>query len=91
MKKIIKNKWILFVILIVAFVVLDLQVKNAPLANRGIVLGIGVDRDGREYSVTAEFLSPSNGGVQNYQNNTMLLTEKGKTLDEAFEKMNKTL
>jgi len=56
MKKIIKNKWILFVILIVAFVVLDLQVKNAPLANRGIVLGIGVDRDGREYSVTAEFL-----------------------------------
>lgn len=91
MKKIIKNKWILFVILIVAFVVLDLQVKNAPLANRGIVLGIGVDLDGREYSVTAEFLSPSNGGVQNYQKNTMLLTEKGKTLDEAFEKMNKTL
>lgn len=91
MKKIVRNRWLMFLIIIIVFVLLDLQIQNVSLAQRGIVLGIGIDKEGDDYVITAEFIAPSNGGVQNYQKNTLLCQEKGKSIDEAFEKMDKTL
>ena len=89
--KALKNKWVLFLIVIIMFVIIDLEIKNVTLSERGIVLGIGIDKESDEYIVTTEILAPSNMGAENYQKNRILALERGNTIREAFEKMDKAL
>ena len=88
---IVKNKWLVFLLLILAFVTLDTQIRHVNLAQRGIVLGIGIDKVGDEYEVTCEILSPSNLGAESYQKNRLVTSEKGVSLNECFEKMDKSV
>lgn len=91
MQKLIKHKWIIFVMVIVAVIMFDAIVHNTAIDDRGIVIGLGIDIEGDEVLVSAQILLQKNGGVNSGGSNYILLSGKDKTVNGACDQISDRL
>lgn len=76
---------IAIVIAVVAFVALIMaSFKGSDVLDRAIIIGMGIDQSGDAISLTAEIVSPGNGGEQ-VGTFSKTVTAKGKTVAEAIQ------
>lgn len=89
MKKLIRSKWLVIILICVAMVVFNALIFNVSIINRSVVIGIGIDYENEEYTLTTQIILPKNGGVSSGGNNYVCYTAKAKGIDVAVDKIEK--
>lgn len=74
----------LFILIAAAVIILSVNYKGNDVLKRGIVLGLGVDGSADGVRVTAEMISPGNGGEQ-VGTFTKTVSANGATVAEALQ------
>ncbi len=90
MKKVLKSKWVIIITICIALVVFNAMVFNVSVVKRNIVVGIGLDYDGSEYTLYTQVVLPKNGGVASGGgNNYITLKGNAQNIDIAIDKIEK--
>ena len=86
--KILKNKFVIILFLMVVFLFFGSITNTLVINNRGIVVGMGIDLKGEEVSVACQILVAGDMGADTPNNdNYAILSSTGKTFGEATQKM----
>ena len=86
--KILKNKFVIILFLMVVFLFFGSITNTLVLNNRGIVVGMGLDVDGENITVACQILVAGDMGADTPNNdNYAVLSSSGKTFGEATQKM----
>lgn len=86
--KILKNKFVIILFLMVVFLFFGSITNTLVLNNRGIVVGMGLDVDGEDITVACQILVAGDMGADTPNNdNYAVLSSSGKTFGEATQKM----
>ncbi len=90
MKKFLTSKWVLILVILIGLVVFNALVFNVSVVNRNIVVGVGLDYDGNEYTLYTQVVLPKNGGVASGGgNNYITLKANAPNIDIAIDKIEK--
>lgn len=89
MKKLIRSKWLIIILLMIAMVVFNGLIFNVSVINRSVVIGIGIDYEDGEYMLTTQIILPKNGGVTSGGNNYVCYFAKNKDIEVAIDKIEK--
>ena len=85
------RKWILILLLIVVLVGFDMLTNNKSLINRGLVVGLSIDTSGDRIELNAQTVLPRSGGSATGNNNFMIFTATGETMQDAVEKLSSSM
>ncbi len=85
MSILIKYKWLALVLAVVFMLVIDSMVYNVSISHRGIAIGLGIDIEEGEISLTAQVVLPKNGGVSSGGNNFINYNAKAKDMEKAID------
>lgn len=89
MKKLLTSKWVIMLAVAIGLVVFNALVFNVSIVKRNIVVGIGLDYDGKEYTLYTQVVLPKNGGVTSGGNNYVTLKGTASNIDSAVDKIEK--
>ena len=90
MKKFLTSKWVIILTVLILLVVFNALVFNVSVVNRNIVVGLGLDFDGTEYTLHTQVVLPKNGGVASGGgNNYITLKTNAQNIDIAIDKIEK--
>lgn len=90
MKKLLKSKWVIIITICIVLVIFNAMVFNVSVVKRNIVVGIGLDYDGSEYTLYTQVVLPKNGGVASGGgNNYITLKGNAQNIDIAIDKIEK--
>ncbi len=88
MRKLLTNKFILIVSLMLIFSFFGAVTNTLTLNNRGIVVGIGLDMEEDEVVLSCQTLVAGSTGADKVSNNTYAVTSaKGKSFGESLQKI----
>lgn len=90
MKRFLTSKWVIMLSICIGLVVFNALVFNVSVVKRNIVVGVGLDYDGTEYTLYTQVVLPKNGGVASGGgNNYVTLKANAKNIDIAIDKIEK--
>lgn len=78
-------KWVAYGLAFFLFLILGEQAT--PLTERAIAVGLGIDKEGEEYTVSAQILVPATGNDK--AQNSAIATARSKTLSGALNHISK--
>lgn len=88
MRKLLTNKFVLIVSLILVFSFFGAVTNTLTLNNRGIVVGLGLDYEDGEIVLSCQTLVAGSTGADKVSNNTYAVTSaKGRSLGESLQKI----
>ena len=88
LKNILKNKFLLVICLLIVWLVPNTISVPEQSRTETIVIAVGVDKDKDEYEVSLQYIIPHASTSSESLN---LISEKGKSVDECIQKINKEL
>ncbi len=91
MKKRNKAKWLILIVVIAVVALLDGLSSNVNLLDRAIVVGMGIDYEDDEISLSAQVLIPKNSSSASQGNDFVVYSSRGKTVQEAVENLSYTV
>lgn len=91
MKKRLKKKWLILAVVIVVVAVFDGLSSNINLLDRAIVVGIGLDSEDGELTLSAQVIIPRNSSSASQGNDFVVYSARGKTVQEAVENLSYTI
>lgn len=90
MKKFLTSKLVIIMTVLILLVVFNALVFNVSVVNRNIVVGLGLDFDGTEYTLHTQVVLPKNGGVASGGgNNYITLKTNAQNINIAIDKIEK--
>lgn len=88
MRKLLTNKFVIIVVMLVVFLFFGSITNTLTLNNRAIVVGMALDYEEGEIKVSCQTLVAGSAGADKVSNNTYAVTtSRGKTLGEAVQKI----
>lgn len=90
-RKLFKHKWLVLILFCIIIVIFDALALNVSIVNRGIVIGMALDIEGKDLMVTAQFMLPKNGGVNGGGNNYLIMSSTDKTFQGCLDKLSQQL
>lgn len=91
LKAILSRKWVIIAIIVVALIGFDLLNNNKSLINRGIVVGLSIDTTGDRIELNAQTVLPRSGGSSTGNNNFMIFSSTGETMQDAIERLSSSM